>query len=163
MTIDNFVRFATTAISIAAVFYIPKSKYRLAIISFITAQAITWGSSLIFVQIGWIEYPVREFARATRAGFIHHFVVLPILYTWFILLFPQKASLLKRLMHYIVFVSLAAWFVYFMCVYTNLVKFTQISFALQFILLYLRFFIYFIIMRIYILWFSKKTDLSGGG
>lgn len=163
MTLDNFVRLSITAISVVSIFYIPKNKYRLAVVSFLIAQAVAWASSLVVVQLGLISYPVRLFPKATRGSFVHLFVFLPTLYTWFILLFPKNAAWLKRVMHYFVFVSISAWYIYFMIVYTNLQRFTKGSLTFQFAFMYIRYLVFFFIMRLYITWFTKRTNMAIGG
>ena len=163
MPIEDFVRYAITTISISSIFYMPKNKYRLALISFLTMQAIAWSTSLIVVQFGFISYPVRLFPKATRSSFVQLFIFFPMLYAWFILLFPQDSSWIKRFLHYFVFVSISAWFVYFVSIYANLEKFTKGSFTFQFIAIYIRYFFYFLIAKIYITWFLKKTNWSEEG
>jgi len=160
MTIERFILLALPAFSIASVFYIPKEKYRLALISFLAFQTITWAATIIFVEIGSIEYPVRVFMRATKSGFMHNFTFIPMIFTWFILLFPFKSSLIKKVLHYIVFISVIVWFIYFISFYTDLEKFkkgTPLSISIH---LYISYFVYFIICHIYISWFSKKENLS---
>lgn len=163
MTIEHFIITAVAAISIASAFYIPKDKYRLAFISFLTAQAVTWASSLVLIQIGLFEYPVREFPRATQGSFISLFLFAPIIYTWFIIAFPNNASIIIRIPHYFIFISIIVWYVYFISVYTDLANFLKLTTFWHILFMYFRFLIYFIICRIYILWFSKKTNLPAGG
>jgi hypothetical protein len=162
LTIEHFVLIAIAAISIASIFYIPKSKYRLALISYLVFQAITWSGSLILIQMGWIEYPVREFPRATQGGFIQLYIFIPMVYAWFILIFPYNASLVKKMLHYFIFASIIVWLIYFMSYYTNLEKSYKGTVLFQVIGFYIRFIIYFKICHIYILWFSKRANLPTG-
>jgi hypothetical protein len=163
VTLERFIIVAMATISIASVFYIPKEKYRLALISFLVFQVITWAGSIILIQIGLIEYPVREFTRATRGSFVLLFVFLPMIYSWFILIYPNKAPLMMRILHYFIFTSISVWFMYFICVYTGLQKFLKYTMLFNVIALYIRLLIYFKICHVYIKWFSKKANLSTGG
>lgn len=162
MTLERFILVAITAISIASVFYMPKNKYRLALISFFVFQTFTWAIIIILVQIGSIEYPVREFSRATQVGFISNYIFFPMVYVWFILLFPSKAFWAKKFLHYFIFISIIVWFIYFTAVYTDLENFKKGTLRSQAIRLYINFSIDFIICRIYISWFSKKEALLTG-
>ncbi|TVX98574.1 CBO0543 family protein [Paenibacillus cremeus] len=159
MTIERFMLIAISAFSIATVFYIPKNKFRLALISFLAFQSITWAATIIFVQIGSIEYPVRVFMRATNSGFLHNFTFIPMIFTWFILLFPKKSTIIRKVLHYIIFISVIVWFIYFISVFTDLEKInkgTPFSFCIR---LYISFLVYFIFCHLYVSWFSKKENL----
>lgn len=163
MTLERFILIAISLISIGSVFYIPKEKYRLALISFLVFRALTWAVIVFLVQTGAIEYPVREFTRATQIGFITNYLFYPMIFVWFILSFPTKESLKKKILHYFIFISVIVWFIYFIAVYTDLENFIKGTVRSQTIRLYLNFSIDFIICHIYILWFSKKTNLAAGG
>jgi uncharacterized membrane protein len=162
MTIERFILIAIALLSIATVFYIPKNKYRLALISFFTFQFITWAGSVIVVQFGLFEFPVREFVRATKVGVIQNFLFVPMIFTWFILLFPHHSILPKKIFHYILFVSINVGFIYFISVYTDLEKFKKGTPLISALFLYIRILVYFIGCHIYISWFSKKDNLSPG-
>ncbi len=162
MTLERFILVAITAISIASVVYIPKDKYRLALISFCIFQTLTWAVALILVQIGSIEYPVREFSRATQVGFTTNYIFFPMVYVWFILLFPTKASWANKILHFFIFVSVIVWFIYFTAVYTDLENIKKGTPLSQIIRLYINFSVDFIICHIYISWFSKKEALLTG-
>lgn len=162
MTQEYFLIAAMAALPIASVFYIPKHKLRLVLISFLAFQAITWARTIILEQIGIIEYPVREFMNATQGNFTLHFLFTPMIFTWFILLFPNKASIIKKIIHYLVFISAIVWPIFYIAVYTDLQNFLKGSLISHLIRLYISFTIYFITCRLYVTWFSKKIDLQRG-
>jgi len=93
LTIERFILNSVSAISIASIFYIPKEKFRLALVSFLVFQALTWPASILLVELGRIEFPVREFPRATPVGFITNYIFYPTIFAWFVLMFPINASL----------------------------------------------------------------------
>lgn len=163
MTQEHFIMAAVSAITVASVFYIPKDKYRLALISFVSSQAITWAGSLIQVQLGAYEYPVREFPVATRGSFLHLFLFAPMIFTWFILVFPSGASLFRKILHYFIFVSVVVWFIIYISYYTDLQNQLKGTALTQIIGYYFRFTIYFVLCKLYISWFAKKVNLPAGG
>ncbi|MDF2988595.1 MAG: hypothetical protein K0R50_4105 [Eubacterium sp.] len=162
MTLEHFILVAITAVSIASVFYIPRNKYRLALISFCIFQTLTWAVTIILVQIGSIEYPVREFSRATQVGFLTNYIFFPMVYVWYILLFPSIAFWAKKILYFFIFISIIVWFIYFTAVYTDLENLKRGTPHSQIIRLYINFSIDFIICHIYISWFSKKEALLTG-
>ncbi len=162
MNHDFFILTAITAGSLASIFYIPKDKYRVALVSLLVYQTITWSTSLVLVQLGLYSFPIREFPRATQGSFLHLFVFYPALYAWFILLFPDGATLIKRISHYLIFVSVLVWFEYYMVAYTNLKRFHKYPMSVHLVITYIRFLLYFYVCRRYILWMAKKTHLAAG-
>ena len=160
---ETFTLIATSVAALASIFYIPKDKYRLALLSVVTSQAITWAASLVMIELGLYSFPVREFPHATQSSFLHLFVFYPAVFTWFILLFPTGASLFKRAAHYLIFISAIVWFEYYMAVYTKLKEFYIYPMSLQIAGLYIRFVVYFYACRRYITWMVKKTPLIVSG
>ena len=160
MTIERFIVISVFAISIASIFYIPKEKYRLALVSFFMFQAFTWPAIILLVELGKIEFPVREFPRATQVGFTTNYLFYPMIFVWFILMFPNKASLFKKFLHYFIFVSFSVWFINFTAVFTALENPLAGTLFSQTVRTYITFFIYYFISRVFILWFSKRSNLS---
>lgn len=160
MTIERFIMVSVFAISIASIFYIPKEKYRLALVSFFMFQAFTWPAIILLVELGKIEFPVREFPRATQVGFTTNYLFYPMIFVWFILMFPIKASLFKKFLHYFIFVSFSVWFINFTAVFTALENPLAGTLFSQTVRTYITFFIYYFISRVFILWFSKRSNLS---
>ncbi|KUO74450.1 MAG: hypothetical protein APF81_14565 [Desulfosporosinus sp. BRH_c37] len=163
MTLERFILISVSAISIASIFYIPKEKYRLALLSFLMFQAFTWPAIILLVQLGKIEFPVREFPRATQVGFTTNYLFYPMIFAWFVLMFPRKASLVKKILHYFIFVSFSVWFINFTAIYTALENPLVGTLFSQTARSYISFFIYFYISHVFVLWFSKKSNLSLGG
>lgn len=155
---------AATAASFISIFYIPKKSYRLALVSFLLAQVISWPIPLILVQIGYVEFPVRDFVRAARAVFSIHYIIAPMVFAWFILLFPQNASALRKIIHCSIFVSILVWFIHYISYYTDLQEYLKgTPPLLNALFLYTRNFAYFIVCYFIIKWFSIKTNVLAGG
>jgi len=163
LTIERFILISVFAISITSIFYIPKEKYRLALVSFLMFQSFTWPAIIILVELGKIEFPVREFTRATQGGFTTNYLFYPMIFVWFILMFPVRASLLKKILHYFIFISFIVWFTNFTAVYTKLEHALTGTLFSQTLRSYISFLFYFSISHVFILWFTKKSNLSIGG
>ncbi|MBM7602572.1 putative membrane protein [Metabacillus crassostreae] len=162
MTIEQFIMFFLFIIPIASLLYIPREKLRLAIVSFLVFHAFTWAGCIILVQTGSIEYPVRIFTYSTKVGFTQNFLFIPMVFTWFILIFPINSSFTKKVLHYFIFISIIVWFIYFISIYTNLQEFLKETEKSQPMRLYINFAFYFVICHLYVDWFSKKA-IEGKG
>ncbi len=131
-------------------------------ISFLVFHAFTWAGCIILVQTGSIEYPVRIFNHATKVGFTQNFLFIPSIFMWFILTFPSSEPMLKKIIHYVLFISMIVWFVYFISVYTDLQEFLKGTNKSQPVRLYINFASYFVVCHLYIKWFSN-TSIEGRG
>jgi hypothetical protein len=78
------------------IWFIPKHKYRQASFIFLFSQLLSWIFGLLVVEIGWIEYPVRELHKANATSFTFEFLVLPIMCVFFNLYYPEGDRLSKR-------------------------------------------------------------------
>ncbi len=158
MTIEHFIQIAVGVVSVVSILYIPKTKYRLALLSFLSLEATTWASINILVQIDAISFPVREFTKATQGGFIQNFIFYPMIFAWYMVSYPNKSAVIRKILHYIIFVSAVVWFIYFISVYTGLEDFIKGTKQSQLIRLYISFMLQFGLCHLYIKWFSKNTD-----
>ncbi|MBB3113390.1 hypothetical protein FHS18_005502 [Paenibacillus phyllosphaerae] len=104
--------------------------------------------------------PIREFQRATEVNFVPQFIFYPMLFTWFILLFPDKRSLFTKIMHYILFVSIMVWFIYFTAKYSDIYKFLGGTEFSRLANGYVRNFLQFAGCHLYISWFFKKEIVA---
>lgn len=161
MSIEHFILIAISLFSCLSIFYIPETKYRLALIAFLAFEATTWASMNILVEIGMITFPVRGlFIKASQAGFVQNFIFFPMAYVWFILLYQRIKTLPGKILHYFIFVSLIVWFIYFISIYTGLETFTEGTTCTQILRLYISFTIQFTLCHLYINWLSQKINLS---
>jgi hypothetical protein len=157
MSIEFFVLILVTVSSLASLLYIPKSKYRKALLSFLILQAVTWFLSILSVYNNRFVYPIREFAKATKVGFIPQFLFFPMIFTWFILLYPSSKNIIKKILHYMIFTSLVVWYIYFTCIYTNLRKYTDGIIYIRILMDYLTIGVSFRLCHLYVEWFFNKN------
>ncbi len=162
MTIERFILLAVSIVAVISLFYIPKHRKRLALAGFLAFEATTWASTNILVQTGVISFPVREFVNATNVGFVQNFIFYPVIFMWFLLLFPEKSPIIAQISHYIVFISAVVWFIFFISVFTELENFVKGTKQTQLVRLYLSFTFQFGLCHLYITWFTKKTGLLTG-
>lgn len=80
-------------------FFIPKIKYREAILGFLIMQVITWPLGFIVVELNLIEYPVRIFKNATKTSFTFEYLVFPIVGSIFNIHYPNNSSFFKKLIY----------------------------------------------------------------
>jgi len=99
VTLERFILIAAASLSIASILYTPKGQLRKAILSFLAFQATSWFISILLVQINAIEFPVREFSKATNVVFTPQFFIYPAFFTWFIFLFPWKRTIIHKTLH----------------------------------------------------------------
>jgi hypothetical protein len=163
MNQDSFISISVTVASVVSIFYIPKKSYRLALVSFLACQVFSWPMPLIFTQIGYMAFPARMFMHATKINFIVLYLFFPMVFAWFMLLFPQKASIWRKAVHYFIFVSIIVWSTYYMSVYTHLQEFLKGTMQFNVAVLYLRIYMYTITSHLFIKWFSKRTNVLAGG
>lgn len=159
MTIEIFTLASAGFLSLASIFYIPKKQLRKALLAFLIFQASTWLISLLLVHSKEIVMNFREFPKATRVDFIPHFLLYPIIFTWFILLYPKDKSIWIKMIHYAIFISLPMLFIFFTSTFTNLRRPVSGTFYDNIVPNYLIFFCQFRLCQLYIDWFFKKKDL----
>ena len=161
MTIERFILIAMVILSIATIFYIPKGQSRKAFLSLLAFQTTTWFVSIVLVQTGALIFPVREFTKATGVVFTTEFFFYPVIFVWFIFLFPHKNGLIYKILHWLIFISISSWSAYFLGKYTNLSEFLKGSSYSNVFNTYWLFALQYLLCFLYIKWFFKKK-LGGG-
>jgi hypothetical protein len=81
-------------------FFIPRNSFRLAQVAILFKQLITWIIGLVVVELGLIEYPVREFASENRSSFTFEYLAYPIVCGLFNSRYPENRSLRFKLLYY---------------------------------------------------------------
>ncbi len=153
MSIERFILFSGIIIFIGALLYIPKGQLRKAFLAFILFQATTWSISLVLVQMDILQFPLREFPKATGSVFIPQFFIYPAFFTWFYLFLPYKPSKLYRTLHWLISISMPVYFAYFIAVYTDLSQFTKGSLIRNLVYLYAEFGFQYVVCFRYLQWF----------
>lgn len=118
-------------------FFIPSHKLKEAVILFFFTQLLTWSFSLIFVELGMISNPVREFTRATGANFTFNFVVYPTVSTLFGIYYPYHKNKWKQFVYQMVVIGGLATIIWMVAIWTELIeypKFTWVTGAMVLLL-----------------------------
>ncbi|HEY9060238.1 MAG TPA: CBO0543 family protein [Pseudobacteroides sp.] len=88
-----------------SIWFIPKEKRAVASFVFLITQSLTWIAGLIVVEFNWIEYPVRELAKASSTSFSFEYFILPLLTVFFVLYYPDNKKLIRKIIHFATFSS----------------------------------------------------------
>lgn len=162
MTIERFIFIAITLISVSSILYIPRGKFRIALVAFLSFQATTWCVSMVLAQTGQVVYPIREFVKATSINFIPQFLFYPMIFMWFILLFPKGKSIPRIAVHYLFFVSCMFGFIYFTAVYTGMYNIPKANSISTIIKGYVRNLLQYIVCHLYVKWFFANETAAEG-
>jgi hypothetical protein len=156
MTIERFILSAAVVLSAASVLYIPKGEIRKALLAFLVFHTTTWIVSIALVQVDLIQFPLREFSKATGVVFIPQFFIYPVFFTWFYFGLSYKPSRLYKALHWLISVSLPVFFAYFIAVYTGLSQLTKGSLVANVIYFYTEFGLQYLICFLYMRWFYSE-------
>jgi hypothetical protein len=160
MLLEYFLLIVPNIFSAISLIYVPKESLRKACLSLLTFQGATWLISIILVQLNILAFPVRLFQKATRANFLNEFLLYPTIFMWFVLLYPKDRSLIIKIMHHIIFISILTWYMYFLNTYTNLSKPVTILIHPLVLDIYTRVAICYEICYLYVKLFSNKKHLT---
>ncbi|MCX7747728.1 MAG: hypothetical protein N2645_12705 [Clostridia bacterium] len=157
MSLDRVILITAWILAIIMlILFIPKNKLREAYVIFFFKQLMTWITGLTVAQFGLIEYPVREFAYATRTSFTFEFFIYPAICVVFNLHYPEEKTPIGQFIYYFYFCT-AMTIIELLCEkYTNIIKYIHWSWYVTWITLFLTF--YF--SRKYYVWFFKLKDKS---
>jgi len=143
-------------IIISLILFVPKDKLRQASVIFFFKQLMTWLIGLLVAQYKLIEYPVREFAYATRTSFTFEYFIYPSLCVLFNLHFPEEKSYIRQFLYYCYFCTAMTVFEVLCEKYTNVIKYIHWTWYLSWITLFITFYL----SRQYYRWFFRlKTKL----
>jgi hypothetical protein len=137
-----------------SVWFIPKEKAAHASVIFLITQLFTWICGLIVVESGWLEYPVRELAKANATSFSFEYFTLPVITIFVVLYYPRHKPVRIRLFYIGAISSVLTTTEYFVEKYTLILHYhtwrwywTWISVTLLF----------YLVMYIYRWFFKYKT------
>ncbi|MBD0382524.1 CBO0543 family protein [Paenibacillus sedimenti] len=136
---------------------IPKDRTREAIVVFFANQMITWILSVLFVEMGWFENPVREFPKAAGTNFTDNYLLYPLTSTLFYLYYPREKSLLIRVLYQASYIVVACIYMQTIETYTDLLEFVHFNIFYNGIVLFLC----VNAVRFYGHWFFKKHQKEG--
>jgi hypothetical protein len=110
-------------------FFVPRAKYREALISILVMQMPTWVLGLIAVQLGMVQYPRRFLADATGASFTYEFLALPIVSAIYNLHYPVHRRRSFRLAYLLAFPAVLTVVEAVIKNYTDLVRYIHWNWA----------------------------------
>ncbi|MGD6853890.1 CBO0543 family protein [Bacillus infantis] len=131
--------------------YIPAESKRLAWITFLFVQAIAWIHVYIQLAFGLVEFPYREFNKATNMSFSLHYIVYPTIAVFFILFYPEEKGKKSKFLYYLLFSAGAATYSYLIEKYSRLYHFIHWNWIMGLIINMLLLYI----IKKYIFWFKK--------
>jgi hypothetical protein len=115
-----------TSITLAVLLWrsVPIEQIRIAWLSFLSMQVITWGLGAIIIQNQWIVCPVRLFPQATSQDFFADYVVYPSICVICIQHYP-KHSFAKKFIHIAAYSAVIAIWDWFVETFTDLQEHLQ--------------------------------------
>lgn len=149
--IEKAILLAAGVACFIAVCFIPREKADKASFVFLLTQFFTWILGLVVVEFVWLDYPVRELAKANATSFIFEYLMLPIITIFFILHYPLSKSLISRVLYYIAFSSSFTVIEYFAERYTLIIEYHTWQWYWTWVSITL---VFYIVMTIY-RWFYK--------
>ncbi|MDF2893115.1 MAG: hypothetical protein K0R80_3482 [Clostridia bacterium] len=144
-------------ICIVSIWYIPKNKRRDASVIFLIAQLFAWILGLIVVELGWIEYPVRLFAKANATSFSFEYFALPFMCVYFNIYYPHAKGLAKKVLYYISIMSSFTFLEYLAEKYTQILNYIHWAWYDTFISMCI---VIYLVRVVYKWFFKLKTPLS---
>jgi hypothetical protein len=90
--------------------FVKKSQIRTALLGVFVAQLFSWPITLLYVQIGIQENPVRLFPHATQSNFLFAFIFFPCVFAAYYLHYPKNAKKHRRILYSFIVVALSVLF-----------------------------------------------------
>lgn len=104
---------------------VPADKIRDAIVVLLFKQSLTWLFGLIAVEMNLLQYPVRQFSKATRTSFTFEYFAYPVLCVFFNLYYPFGDSIFNQFIHYFFYTTGITVFEVLLEKHTNLVTYLK--------------------------------------
>ena len=147
-SILNFIWIATI---LSLFLFIPKGKVRLALVAYLFFQTMSWPLGLFVADMGWIQYPIRFFEKATQASFTFEYFFCPVMCAYFIIYYPEGKRLSVRAA-YCILICLALTLVELLILqYTQLVRYVHWNAYTTWVTLLIT----YLTTRKFCLWFFK--------
>lgn len=154
MRMEWWILLAVWLLNLGMLLTIPKQKIRIALVSFLFIQALTWFAGLAVVEAGLISYPVRLFREENRSSFTFEFFVYPVVSAVFNTHYPYAHSKWIRFLYYCAYCIAMTIPEFFLVKYTDLIIYHHWAWYTTFITL----FIAFAITRWFFTWFFKGIE-----
>jgi hypothetical protein len=155
MRIDLWILFSVYVVATVLIFFIPKNKFRLAVVAFLFKQIITFLIGLVVVEFGMIEYPVRLFSTINRTSFTYEYYAFPVTCAIFNVWYPNNRSTLLQVGYYVLFSSVLTFTEVLIENHTNLIKYIHWEWYITWITLCLSFYL----TRKFCIWFFANGSV----
>lgn len=134
--------------------FVPRKQLRYYVITFLFSSTVAWAYEYVQVSFGLIEFPFREFEKASKMSFSLHYAVYPTFCVFYILYFPVSQGKMKKFLHTCLFNLLLALYTFLLNKYSSLIEFKHWNFfysiGINFILLYT--------IKRFAFWFKKGLN-----
>ncbi|MBS4213959.1 MULTISPECIES: CBO0543 family protein [Neobacillus] len=152
MRMEWWILISVYAVSTGILFFIPKNKFRLAVVAILFKQVITFLIGLVVVELGLLEYPVRLFPSVNRTSFTYEYFAFPVICAAFNVWYPNNRSTIFQLAYYVGFTSVLTIGEIIIEKYTDLITYIHWAWYISWISICLAFYI----SRLFCNWFFAK-------
>jgi hypothetical protein len=159
MTVERIVLATAWLVTIAAIIlFMPREKLRMAWVAYLFFQAEQWLLTLGLVYLHAVEYPVREFPKATTTNFTLEYFVYPVIAAFYCCYYPDTRKQVVRFMYGLLFSGLLTSISCLLAKYTELIKYKNLDWNW----LWLIFMTEMLICNAYTRWFCEKKQTWTG-
>lgn len=141
---------------IGLLYYVRRYEIREALVIFLFKQMLTWAFGLLVVEFGLIEYPVREFQKASATSFSFEYFIYPAICVIFNLRYPINKGLLHRMGWFLFFPTWMTIMELLLEKNTDLIKYIHWTWYWTWITLFITF---YVSMKFY-RWFNRITVVT---
>ncbi|MCH6264816.1 hypothetical protein KHB02_004655 [Bacillus sp. FJAT-50051] len=152
MRMEWWILISVYAVSTGILFFIPKNKFRLAVVAILFKQVITFLIGLVVVELGLLEYPVRLFPSVNRTSFTYEYFAFPVICAAFNVWYPNNRSTLTQFAYYVGYSTVLTIGEIIIEKYTDLITYIHWAWYISWITICLSFFI----SRLFCRWFFAK-------
>ncbi|WP_147535835.1 CBO0543 family protein [Bacillus marasmi] len=157
MSINFIVLISVWSLTILGlILWVSKDRLREACLVFFFKQFMTWILGLVVVECGWIEYPVREFSKASGTSFSFEYFIYPAICVIFNLRYPYHKGKLHRIGWFLFFPTWMTILEVLIEEHTDLIEYIEWSWYWTWLTLLITFFFSMHFYR----WFFKKSSLT---
>ncbi len=136
------------------VFIIPNDRKRVAIVSVLFKQFITWVTGLLVVEFHFITYPINFLSDVNQASFTYEYFVYPVFCGVFNAFYPNFKSKLYQFLYYCAYSTALTVPEALFERYTDLINYVNWTWYWTWITLFLT----FMVTRIFCVWFFRGID-----
>ncbi|KAA0547181.1 hypothetical protein FZW96_14520 [Bacillus sp. BGMRC 2118] len=138
-------------LSIILLVFLSRGRSRLTLIAFLFTQALAWIFEYTLVYFDLVEFPYREFKKATNLSFSLYYIIFPIVGVLFIVFYPKNPKKVKVLFYYLLFSMVIPTFSSLAERYTDLFHFNNWNW---FVHVFADLVVFYIIAK-FVFWFKK--------